>query len=233
MQSAEFDRYVADYERQHRESIRLSGEGTGYFAEYKIRELARLAAAWGLEAPRILDFGAGMGNSLPAFRRHFRDSRIVMADVSAESLRMARSLHGGDEPQLLIRDGRLPAGNGSFDITFTACVFHHIPEEEHGAWLAELRRVTAVGGHLVIFEHNPLNPLTRHAVASCPFDENAVLIRAGTLRSRVAQAGWSHPRTDYQLFFPAALAKLRVLEPALRRIALGAQYACHAVNAGA
>lgn len=231
MQTAEFDRYVADYERQHQDSIRLSGESPSYFADYKVRELARLAAAWGMAAPRILDFGAGIGNSLPAFRRHFPEGQVTMADVSGESLRMARRLHGGDEPQILIQDGHLPVADGSFDIVFAACVFHHIPEDEHQAWFEELRRVTTTEGRLVVFEHNPLNPLTRHAVANCAFDENAVLIRAGALRSRVAQAGWSRPRADYHLFFPAALAPLRVLEPALRRVAMGAQYACHAVKA--
>ena len=42
----------------------------------------------------------------------------------------------------------------------------------------ELKRVLRAGGACVIFEHNPLNPLTVQAVNTCPFDENAVLIKA-------------------------------------------------------
>jgi ubiquinone/menaquinone biosynthesis C-methylase UbiE len=230
MQAAEFDRHVADYDRQHRQSIRLSGESPSFFAEHKVRELARLARGWGMAAPRILDFGAGRGNSLPAFRRHFGAGAVTLADVSGESLAAARRLHGGAERHLLIDGPRLDAPDGSFDLVFAACVFHHVPEEEHLAWLAELRRVAAPGGRIVVFEHNPLNPLTRHAVANCPFDENAVLIRAGALRARLAAAGWRGARTDYHLFFPAALRRLRALEPLLRGVAMGAQYACHAVK---
>ncbi|SMX43783.1 class I SAM-dependent methyltransferase [Actibacterium lipolyticum] len=228
MPQAEFDSYVADYEQQHRESIKLTGEDPDYFALYKIKELKRLVDQWSLDAPQILDFGSGMGNSLPGFRSCFPDTSVVSADVSAESLGAARKLHGGDEPQLLIEDGRIPAQDNSFDLTFTACVFHHIPEEEHVEWLQEMRRVTRTGGRMVIFEHNPLNPLTLDAVRRCPFDVNAVLIRAGEMRKRMAKAGWVAPKTNYHLFFPRALAKLRPLEAKLRWCAMGGQYSCYA-----
>jgi hypothetical protein len=31
-------------------------------------------------------------------------------------------------------------------------------------------------GHFIIFEHNPINPVTRHLVKNCPFDADAVLL---------------------------------------------------------
>lgn len=226
MQTAEFDGYVDEYDAQHRQSIRLSGETPEYFADYKVRELARLARGWGLTAPRILDFGAGIGNSLAGFRSHFPGTPVSMADVSAESLRASERLHGGDEPRLLIANGAIPVPDRQFDITFTACVFHHIDHVEHDAWLRELRRVTRPGGHLVIFEHNPLNPLTLHAVRNCPFDENAHLIGARTMRRRLAAAGWEQPFCNFHIFFPGALAALRPAEALLRWCGIGAQYAC-------
>lgn len=228
MLDAEFDTYVSDYERQHADSIRLSGEGPGYFADYKIRVLKRLADAWGLSAPEILDFGSGMGMSLPAFRRYFPDRAVVTADVSSKSLAAARDRHGALEEQLLITGNRIPAENDRFDICFTACVFHHISEDEHHHWLRELRRITRPGGRMVIFEHNPFNPLTRHAVRNCPFDENAVLIGARDMRTRMQAAGWHDPRTSYHVFFPRALAALRRFEPRLQWCPLGGQYACSA-----
>lgn len=230
MLDAEFDAYVSQYADQHSQSIKLSGEGPDYFAEYKIRELARLAESWGYSQPDILDFGSGIGNSLPFFRSYFPNNPVTSSDVSGESLKAARDLHGGDEAQLLIADGALPAQENSFDIVFTACVFHHIPEAEHLDWLAELRRVTRAGGRIVIFEHNPFNPLTQHAVRTCPFDENAVLITPRQMRKRLGAAGWGAPQTDYHVFFPAALARLRPLEAKLRWCGIGAQYAAHAVK---
>lgn len=228
MQAAEFDAYISEYEQQHRDSIRLSGEEPGYFADYKIRELARLAGLWGMTSPAILDFGSGMGSSLPGFRRWFPGNPVTSADVSGESLAFARRLHAGDEAQLLITENRIPAADHSFDLVFTACVFHHIDHDEHDHWLRELRRVTRPGGRLVIFEHNPHNPLTRHAVRTCPFDINAHLITPKQMRRSVTAAGWADAGCDYHIFFPAALAALRGLEPWLRRCGLGAQFACHA-----
>ncbi len=225
---AEFDSYVAQYDEDHRASIRLSGEEPAYFADHKIRALRRLVDAWAISRPRILDFGAGIGASVPGFRQHFPEAAVTLADVSEESLRFARAQHGDREPQIVIGDGRVPVAPASFDVVFTACVFHHIPHEEHHAWLVELKRVVRPGGRIVIFEHNPLNPLTLHAVRNCPFDVNAHLIRAAEMRRRVLAAGWQQAGTDFHVFFPAALARLRPLERHLKWCPIGAQYACHA-----
>ncbi len=228
MTTVEFDDVSADYDRQHRESIRLSGEEPDYFADYKVRDLARLASARNLVAPSILDFGSGIGNSLPAFRKYFDASDLATADPSAESLKLAQETHGVRETQFVITDQAIPAPDDAFDIVFAACVFHHIPPQEVVHWLSELRRVTKPGGLAYIFEHNPLNPLTRRAVANCPFDENATLINASQLRRYLSEAGWIRPRTEFHIFFPAALRAMRFAEPALRRCALGAQYAAFA-----
>lgn len=224
--TAEFDAYVADYEAQHRDSIRLSGEAPDYFADYKIRTLRRFADKWGMAAPHILDFGAGMGASIPGYRRYFDGSRITLADVSADSLAAAHRLHGGDETYLHIPGREINVPARSVDIVFTACVFHHIPHVEHDRWLRELRRIVRPGGRLVLWEHNPLNPLTRHAVRNCPFDVNAHLIGAREMRRRLSAAGWKTPRLSFQVFFPASAAALRPAEPHLGWLPLGAQYAC-------
>ncbi|MBO9444108.1 class I SAM-dependent methyltransferase [Phaeobacter italicus] len=229
MSQAEFDAYVEDYDRQHRESIKASGEDPGYFAEYKIKELKRLSDTWAMNSPSVVDFGSGMGNSLPALREYFATSEIFTADVSERSLEAARKLHGGSEQQLLIADSRIPADDGAFDLAFTACVFHHIPADQHVQWLSEIRRVTRPGGRLVLFEHNPLNPLTRDAVRKCPFDVNAVLISANEMRRRFLKAGWRAPKINYHIFFPRSLAKLRPLENHLRWCAFGGQYSCQAI----
>ena len=103
-------------------------------------------------------------------------------------------------------------------------MFHHIDHAEHVAKLREIRRVLADGGWLFVFEHNPWNPLTRRAVRDCPFDENAHLMTAGTLRQRALEAGFSSAKVRYRIFFPAPLARLRPLEKLLTWLPLGAQY---------
>ena len=100
-------------------------------------------------------------------------------------------------------DGRtIPYADGTFDVALASCVFHHIPHDEHVALLAEIRRVLAPGGRLFVFEHNPLNPLTRHAVNTCAFDEHAELVLAPTMRRRVRDAGFAAADVRYRIFFP-------------------------------
>jgi hypothetical protein len=77
---------------------------------------------------------------------------------------------------------------------------------------------------LFVFEHNPLNPLTRHVVNSCEFDENAELIMAPTMRRRVREAGFGTAEVRYRIFFPHLLRALRPLEPLMTWLPLGAQY---------
>ena len=228
MTHAEFDSYTAVYEDQHAASIRASGEAPAYFAEYKIRVLAEMCKSWGFDAPGVLDFGSGLGNSVPYFQTYLPRTRLHCADVSAESLKLSQAQYGPKETYHHIEGGVLPLADDAVDVCFTACVFHHIPEDEHIHWLEELARVTRPGGRLVIFEHNPLNPLTRRAVANCPFDENAVLIGAREMRRRMAKAGWSSPRADFHVFFPKALSGLRRLDPYLAWCPMGGQYAASA-----
>lgn len=224
MSAAEFDGVAADYEAQHRASIRLSGEETGFFARYKAQDARALTRTAGIETARILDFGSGIGNSVEPLREAFPQAALTCLDVSEESLAVSRRWHGPG-PDYRCYDGEaLPADLGRFDLVFIACVFHHIPEADHVRLLAQLRGALAPGGMIVLFEHNPLNPLTRHAVASCPFDANAVLIRAGAMRNRFVAAGFAAPTIAYRLFFPGPLAALRPLERLLTSLPLGAQY---------
>jgi len=230
--TAEFDRFANEYDKLLRQTIAVTGEGPEFFHEYKIRVLSQLAAKRGISVERILDFGSGVGNSTQYFRKYFPQAQLSGADVSERSLEIANERFPGACTGLRIQDDRVPAPDGAFDMTFSACVFHHIPHDEHIRWLRELRRVTRVGGMLTIFEHNPLNPLTVRAVNTCPFDENAHLIGAKELMRRFREGGWVDARAQYHLFFPHALSGLRGLEPYLSGVPLGGQYSVSAINQG-
>lgn len=224
MKQAEFDAVAARYHDQHTASIRLSGEEPEFFARYKIEETAKALHAASVEPKRILDFGAGIGNSLPHLQRAFPEAEVTCLDVSRESLAQC-SKRAIRPAQMLPYDGtQIPSEDDSFDLVFTACVFHHIDAADHLRLLAEIRRVLAPGGRFVLFEHNPWNPLTQHAVRTCPFDEHAVLISAPEMRRRFRAAGFGEVALDYRMFFPAALARLRPLERYLAWLPAGAQY---------
>lgn len=231
MDKAEFDRFADAYYDQHRENVAITGEGPEYFAEYKIRQLRAIVDRDQIVVSRICDFGAGIGNSIPYFRKYFPDAALTSSDVSERSLTLGRQRYPGNGNSVLIEDGRIPCENDTFDVAFSACVFHHIPHEEHVKWLQELHRIARPGGLVAIFEHNPLNPLTVHAVNTCPFDENARLILARSLAKRLSAAGWASPRIQYNLFFPRGLASLRPLEASLGWLPFGAQYVAFARKA--
>ncbi len=225
MSEAEFDRFAGEYRQLHAENIRVSGERPEFFAEYKVRDVARLARASGFaNAPAILDFGAGVGNSVGFFRQYLPGCRLTCLDASRKSLDVA-SERFPDAAEFVAYDGgEIPLPPEQFDVVFAACVFHHIPTAEHEPVLQQLYRVTRRSGLLVIFEHNPYNPLTVRAVNTCVFDENAVLIPAGTLVRRVRRAGFSSAKPCYRIFFPGMLRVLRGLERGLGWLPLGAQY---------
>jgi SAM-dependent methyltransferase len=220
---AEFDLFADEYRMMHKANVAITGESIEYFAEYKIADLSELLNRLRLPISKILDFGSSIGNSLPYFRKYFSSSEVSCADVSARSIEIAQSRFPGQENYVLI-ENNIPLPTASQDVIFSACVFHHIPHDEHLYWLAELRRITKPGGVLVIFEHNPLNPLTMHFVNTCPLDVNARLILGRTMRQRALDSGWENAKVDYKLFFPAFLTALRPMERHLEWFGLGAQY---------
>lgn len=224
MAEAEFDEVAAEYATQHARSIRISGEDTAYFAQYKIADLRSIADERGVDVRRILDFGSGVGNSLQPMRTQFPDAHISCLDVSEKSLALCRQIASGKTDFHCYDGNYVPAEIGRFDIIFTACVFHHIPQDVHVSLLSQIYERLTPGGVFVLFEHNPWNPLTRHAVNTCPFDRNAVLISAPEMRRRMQKAGFTEIETRYRIFFPGSLSFMRRLEAMLTGLPLGAQY---------
>lgn len=224
MSQAEFDAYVDEYDAQHAASVRLSGEDPDFFAAYKAREAAGAMAAAGIAPKRIMDFGAGRGNCIPHLQAEFPDAQVTALDVSARSLTYCAARAVRPLETVCYSGQTLPFEDASFDLVFTACVFHHIPEADHIRLLSEIRRTLSSTGRFMLFEHNPWNPATRHAVATCPFDANAVLISAPEMRRRLRAAGFEDVELRWTLFFPGFLSALRPLERGLGWLPLGAQY---------
>lgn len=232
MKKAEFDKFADEYLATHAANIRASGESPAYFAEYKIKDIAE---ALGNHQPvgDILDFGGGIGASVPYVRRYFPNAALTCLDVSTRSLDLARERHG-DVAAFVHFDGhQIPFADNSYDVAYAACVFHHIDTAQHQSLLREIRRVLRPGGHAFVFEHNPLNPLTRHAVNTCEFDENALLITGPAMRRVMKTAGFGDARLRYRIFFPRILSGLRRLEPLLTWLPFGAQYYVAGSKAGA
>lgn len=230
MTQPEFDKFADSYREIHQENIAITGELPEYFALYKMRDFASLTQR--LNAPpngRYLDFGSGVGASIAPFLKVLPQAQLVCVDVSEQSLAESKRMFGKLVEYAVVSEGRLPLDDSCLDGAFACCVFHHIPPDEHVANLAELRRVLKPGAQLMIYEHNPYNPLTVKAVNTCPLDENAILITAREMLRRCEIAGFTQVRVDYRVFFPAPLKILRPLENILRWLPVGAQYFVSAI----
>ena len=97
---------------------------------------------------------------------------------------------------------RLPYDDERFDVAFAICVLHHVRPAERPRFVGELRRVVRPGGLVALFEHNPLNPLTRLAVHRCAFDGDAVLLRAGEAQHVARASGLAAGRAALRRLAP-------------------------------
>ena len=164
MDVAEFDKFADEYHNLHQENIRITGENPEYFAEYKIRDLSRVEQIVGGEVKNILDFGTGVGSSIPFLAQYFPGTSLFGTDVSENSLNIARKRFPGLGEFSLFDGNMLPYSEGQFDLALATCVFHHIPANEHIQLIQEVSRTLRSGGAFMIYEHNPINPMTLHAV---------------------------------------------------------------------
>lgn len=225
----EFDRYAEQYTDLHSASIKASGEEPSYFSRYKAQYMAARLGCDRADSPMdVLDFGCGIGNSIPHLRDAFPKAHLYGVDPSGESVQLAERAHA-DKALFQTNDrDQLPYDDGSFDLVQVACVFHHISPEQRRGWMREIHRVLRPGGEMFLFEHNLLNPLTVKAVRDCPFDEDAILLPRSESLGLTRSSGFAEVRARYIVFFPAALAVLRPLEPWFGFIPFGAQYVVRA-----
>ncbi|MEP7121372.1 MAG: class I SAM-dependent methyltransferase [Byssovorax sp.] len=209
-----FDSYAASYDSLHQQSVAASGEPTEYFALYKIACLDRLQAP---KSAPILDFGCGIGNLTEPLAQGFTD--VHGFDPSAKSLEVAQKR----APSAKLHPTTEAIPDEHFATVVLSGVLHHVPPRERPALLRTVRKKLRQGGRVVIFEHNPLNPLTRKAVDDCPFDDDAILLWPWELTGLLRDAGLADVAREFIVFFPRALSFLRPVEPRLKRVFLGAQ----------
>lgn len=220
---SEFDQHSETYTEDINGVLSFSGRGLDYFTKIKAGRLVSLAKRHlgDVSTLNALDVGCGVGLTDSVLVNHFQGMYGV--DVSKESVKKAAESNANAMYQ--VYDGqRMAFPDGAFDLTFAICVMHHVPPDRWLAFLGEMYRVTRQHGLVVIFEHNPWNPLTRHVVNRCPLDENAVLLSQGTMKKLMVKAGLSIAEKAFILFAPFPAAASEAAERPLRWLPLGAQY---------
>ena len=218
----EFDHFAIEYKEILNNDLKISGEDRDYFSEHKIQTIKKLEK---VDSINFLDFGCGDGNSANYFKNYFPDSSYFGIDISGESINVAKSIATNKINFQTFDGNNIPFEDNTFDVVFTACVFHHIDFKLHENLFKEIYRVLKPGGKFYIFEHNPWNPVTRHIVNTCPFDEDAVLLTPSYTKKTLNKI-FKNSITNYILFFPRhkLFTPFINLEGLLTKIPLGGQY---------
>jgi SAM-dependent methyltransferase len=220
---AEFDAYADSYRDAVSRSISFGGQEVDFFARRKADHLLELSSRL-VGNPTdlsILDVGCGIGTTDTFLTPRFGDVHGI--DVAAAAIEYAAA----DNPDAHFQTysgGTLPIESASMDVAFAACVLHHVPSAGHAAFALEMRRVTRPGGLVVVFEHNPANPLTRLAVSRCEFDDGAELLSRRKTAALLRQSDLAGIESAYIVFFPSDRRPLPAIERWIRRVPLGAQY---------
>lgn len=222
MSAPEFDPYSKDYKSLVNESLAFSGFNVDYFTRVKAEYLKDLLrTSFGRTEVDVLDLGCGIGNYHSLLRPSLRSLSGI--DVSNESIKIAKS-RNSDVSYSDFDGATIPFEARSFDVVFAVCVFHHVPLNGRTRLIEEARRVLRAGGILVIFEHNPVNPLTMRVVNRCVFDKDAILLKSGETEALLAGGGLHDVRSRFILTIPSFNRVTRVLDQTFGRLPLGAQY---------
>ena len=218
MKENKFDKYSEGYVEILDDSLAISGEDSAFFAEYKASYLLKLIKNNFNGA--ILDYGCGIGMLTRLLRQNLTSAKIYGYDISTESIKKAQSAETED----IFFTTKLNELKKEFDLIIVANVFHHIRPENRQSVISEIKAKLSSSGKLVIFEHNPKNPLTRHIVDHCPFDDDALLLPYNETKQRLKKAGFNDIKGDYILFFPKMFGWLRPIEKYLSWLPIGTQY---------
>jgi len=227
----DFDKHAAAYSQTMNSLLHRMGQEHDFFISSKVNVLLDLVARH-VDNPsrvRLLDVGCGVG--LIEQKLCGTLESVCGIDVSRASIQVARQ--NAPLGKFYDYDGRaIPFDNNTFDITFAACVMHHVNPVERKAVIAEMVRVTRPAGIIVLVEHNPYNPATRLMVRLCEFDRGAVLLSRRIARALLIESGTRIITQRYFMFIPFKFPGSYLIEHILGWIPFGAQYyvACRKMN---
>ena len=218
----EFDEFAADYDSALNRGLSVSGEQKEYFSRGRIAWLKRCLDLMNCVPESILDFGCGTGSAVPVFLDIMKVRSIIAIDPSPKSISIAERNYGSERIAFMTTAEFEPCGN--VDIAYCNGVFHHIMPPWRATFVEVIKRALHPGGLFAFWENNPWNPGTRYVMSRIPFDRDAVPVTSLEACRLLSTAGFEILRIDFLFVFPRILKMLRLIEPTLSKLPLGAQY---------
>ena len=220
--ATDFDCYADSYDQALAEALAASGEDGQYFAQGRVKWLAGCLRQVGSAPLHLMDYGCGTGATTSLLREILDAESIMGVDPSVRALEVARQSYGSERVRFSpVREYR---SAGEVDLVYCNGVFHHIPREQRGEALRFIFRELRPGGLFSFWENNPWNPGTRHVMARCVFDQDAIKLTPIEAKRILRSEGYTLLRTDFLFIFPRSLKVLRPVEKLVYRVPLGAQY---------
>ena len=191
-----------------------------------LADLARAHLGWPARQLHLLDVGCATGDAEVFLCRRFCST--VAVEIDPEPLAAARE-RGFANTRFVRADARSAPqmgalGRGAFDVASGFSLLHHLDEAGRLSVLQNLAQVVRPGGLVVMFEYNPLNPVTRLWVGANPADRDSVLLSPLQMTDLMHRAGLWPVEQRHLLFVPGAPRWSRPVEHKLRKVPLGAKY---------
>jgi SAM-dependent methyltransferase len=219
----DFDAYADSYGEEVRHSIAFSKQERDFFTRRKADQLLDVSRRLLGEPVRlsVVDVGCGIGSTDAHLVGRFKE--LYGVDTAPETIKRAAT--NNPDVRYQSYDGKtLPFPDASVDLVFAINVVHHVAPTDRLAFAEELRRIVRPAGLGVVFEQNPLNPLTRFAVSRCEFDEGVVLLGQRSLTSLLVGAGFEAVERRYIIFSTSDRPRVRAIERSLGWFPFGAQH---------
>ena len=212
-----FDDFSSNYEDKILKSFGSIDSNVNYYHSGK----AKIAKRELVSSPnKILDFGCGVGSMLKFLKENFNNSKFFAYDESSKSLEHVKSKY--PDVDCLNNLNAIQ----KFDLIFLSNVIHHVKSNERDNLFQKIYKLLEDDGRLMIYEHNPYNPITLRIVANCEFDADAELIKKKDLIKLCDRNNFKLQKSGYIHFFPSKLRFFFDLEKYLKWFFLGAQYFC-------
>ena len=215
--SVNFDDFSTNYEDKILKSFGNIDSNVSYYHSGKAKIAKRELA---FDPNKILDFGCGIGSMLKFLKENFKYSEFYAFDESLKSLEHIKLNY--PDVNCLYDLNTIE----KFDLVILSNVIHHVKSSERNNFFKKIYNLLDDNGKLLIFEHNPYNPITLRVVANCEFDIDAELIKKKNLIKLCNENNFQLQKSGYIHFFPSKLKFFFNLERYLKWFFLGAQYFC-------
>jgi ubiquinone/menaquinone biosynthesis C-methylase UbiE len=142
-----YSKEADDYERRRYHSL------YGRLFRDIHRDLIATILAPNTPLERVLDVASGTGQLLPPLRDAAQ--MVVACDLTPEMLYVARQQHGEEKIAYCLSEaGHLPFGDNNFNVVASSRFLHLFNTETQATLIAEMARVLAPGGLLIVDFYN-------------------------------------------------------------------------------